>query len=225
MASERLPQKHALLIGIDEYLHPYFSSLQGCVNDVRLMEAILRDRYGFAASNITRLENHQATGERIREELGRLSQRADRDKLVVVHYSGHGSRMTDREGDSPGGFDETIVPHDSGRRDTTSGRYDHRTTDISNDEIHAWLVRMGERKPSVMLLFDTCHSGKSSRDPFGPAHRQVAPDTRPISELPPSPIADLVLPGRQGGGRWRRQTIDTFSFPPAAKTNGPTSTR
>ena len=44
-----------------------------------------------------------------------LVARIGQDDIVVFHYSGHGSQMTDLEGDEPDGLDETIVPYDSGR--------------------------------------------------------------------------------------------------------------
>lgn len=51
---------------------------------------------------------------------------------MVVYYSGHGSQMTDREGDEPYGFDETLVPHDSSRAQNPN-------RDITDNEVYAWL--------------------------------------------------------------------------------------
>jgi hypothetical protein len=38
------------------------------------------------------------------------------DDIVAIHYSGHGSHVTDIHNDAPSGKDNTIVPHDSERR-------------------------------------------------------------------------------------------------------------
>ncbi len=49
-----VPTRRALLIGIDAY--PRLRQLSGCVNDVRLMRAILQDTFGFPPEQITILE-------------------------------------------------------------------------------------------------------------------------------------------------------------------------
>jgi hypothetical protein len=52
-----VPAKRSLLIGIDEY--PHVRRLKGCVNDVRLMQRVLVDTFGFADEHATVL-NEQA---------------------------------------------------------------------------------------------------------------------------------------------------------------------
>jgi hypothetical protein len=172
----------ALLIGINKY--PNFTAryqLDGCVNDVELMNGILRENFGFHAANITPLRDEEATRDGILTAMDALIDRVGKDDLVVICYSGHGSQITDREGDEPDGQDETIVPYDSGREP-------HDNRDITDDEIYERLLRLTEKTPYVTLIFDCCHSGTVSRDPFGANSRWVEPDERPIEELPPSPI-------------------------------------
>ncbi len=53
----------------------------------------------------------------------------------------------------------------------------------------------------MTLLFDCCHSGTISRDPFGASSRWVEPDLRPAEELPPSPIAPDVRAEIRDGRR------------------------
>ena len=171
--------KRALLIGIDQY--PRITQLEGCVNDVELVRAILVDAFGFPASNVKLIANSQATREAILAELDALVDRTGRDDIVVIHYAGHGSQMTDREGDEPSGLDSTIMPFDS---EGWTG--DNR--DITDDEIHLRLLKLGERTSFITLIFDSCHSGTITRDIFGASGRSIRADTRPQSELPPSPI-------------------------------------
>ena len=178
-------KKWALLIGLDQYLRPYISQLRGCVNDVELMAYILRDNFGFPAENMTLLRDGQATREGILTALDSIVDRAGEEDVVVIHYSGHGSQMTDREGDEPDGLDETIVPYDSGRS------FDPNC-DISDDEIYERLLRLTGKTSYVTLIFDCCHSGTIARDAFGAASRWVEADTRPVEELPPSPVAPDV---------------------------------
>src|SRR5262249_29143804 len=55
-------------------------------------------------------------------------------------------------------------------------------------------------------IFDACHSGTISRDAFGVRGRSVPADTRPVSELPPSPISPgdqaMLLAGESGPSGW-----------------------
>ncbi len=173
------PARHALVIGIDDY--PYISKLQGCVNDALLMRGILEQNFGFPPDNIIQLLNEQATREAILRELDALVDRVGKDDLVVIQYAGHGSQMTDREGDEPDGLDETIMPFD-----TEGWRGDNR--DISDDEIHLRLLRLSRKTSYTTLIVDACHSGTITRDGFGMMARAMPPDLRPVEQLPPSPI-------------------------------------
>ena len=174
--------KWALLIGINAYPNlSKFEQLEGCVNDVHLMAGILRDGFGFAGDNISVVTDAAATRDGILSAMESLAEKVGENDIVVMHYSGHGSQMTDREGDEPDGMDETIVPHDGGR-DPLPNR------DITDDEINEWLLRVSAKTPYVTLLFDCCHSGTIARDVFGGKARHLQPDTRPVEELPPSPV-------------------------------------
>lgn len=181
--SEDANTRRALLIGINEYpnLEERYR-LRGCVNDTELMGELLRERFGFRAENVARLRDRDATREAILAALARLESETRAGDTVVLHYSGHGSQMTDREGDEPDGLDETILPSDTGR-----GEAENR--DITDDEIRLWLLRLTEKTHNVTLVFDCCHSGTLTRDPFGAASRWVEPDLRPAHQLPPSPLA------------------------------------
>ena len=95
--------RRAMLIGIDSY--PYVPHLDGCVNDVRLMRSVLIATFGFSPDNINVLTNGQATRNAILSAFDALIAATLTDDIVVIHYAGHGSRMTDREGDEPSGFD------------------------------------------------------------------------------------------------------------------------
>jgi hypothetical protein len=181
MRASTLPatNRRALLVGIDRYANlPY--PLAGCVNDAQVLTRLLEDSYGFGPDATTTLLNEQATRERILAELDALVDATEQDDVVVIAYSGHGSQMTDRDGDDPDALDETIVPYDSGRAP-------HENRDITDDEIYERLLELAERTRYITLLFDCCHSGSVSRDGFGDRARWIPPDRRPASELPPAP--------------------------------------
>ena len=183
--------RRAILIGIDTY--PHVPQLDGCVNDVRLMRSVLIATFGFSPDNIKLLTNGQATRDAILSAFDVLIAATVTDDIVVIHYAGHGSRMTDREGDEPSGFDSTIMPFDSGRAP-------HENRDITDDEIQLKLEALTAKTSSATLIFDACHSGTITRDVFGEKARGVAADRRSVSELPPSPIPMRLRQATQAAG-------------------------
>jgi hypothetical protein len=174
--------KRALLIGIDAY--PHVPPLDGCVNDVRLMRSVLADSFGFAEDNMTLLADEQATRAGILAAFDALVSATGHDDIVVIHFAGHGSQMTDREGDEPSGFDSTIMPIDTARPPGPN-------LDITDDEIQVVLEALARKTPYTTLVVDACHSGTVTRDAFGGKARSVEPDRRPIGELPPSPVRSV----------------------------------
>jgi uncharacterized caspase-like protein len=134
--------KWALLIGINKYPKlPIRYQLAGCLNDVEIMADTLQRTFGIPTENITLLRDEEATRDGILNALNALIDRVGQDDIVVVHYSGHGSRVRDREGDEPDGWDETIVPYDAGR-----SPYPFR--EITDDEIYVWLLRLTQKTPA-----------------------------------------------------------------------------
>ena len=169
-------------MGINEYPNfPPERQLRGCLNDVALLRATLRDRFGFDDASMTVLTNEQATRDGILAAMKKLVEDTGPDDVVLFYYSGHGSQMSDREGDEPDFYDETIIPYDS-------GRMTHENRDISDDEIYLWLRDLGQKTGNITLWFDCCNSGSLTRAAFGGATRSVPRDDRPPSELPESPI-------------------------------------
>lgn len=179
----------ALLIGVNKYskLGSRYQ-LKGCVNDVELMAGILENNFNFPANQITLLRDENATRDGILQALDRLLENVMEDNIVLVHYSGHGSQVRDPEGDEPDGYDETIMPHDS-------GRHPHPNKDIRDDEIYNWLLRLTEKTSFVTLIFDCCHSGSITRDAFGELERWVEPDDRPLEELNLTPVTSEIARG------------------------------
>lgn len=178
----------ALLIGIDTY--PRFEDrrqLGGCVNDVSILKDALVRRFGFQEERITVLTDHDATQTAILAAFEDLVSRAQSNENVVVHFSGHGSLKPDGpENDEPDGWDETLVPCDSGR-----APYPNR--DITDDQIHDWLERLTARTPYVNLIIDCCHSG-TIRRPETKVRGLPADDRRPedlaspVSVKPARPV-------------------------------------
>lgn len=74
---------------------------------------------------------------------------------LVLHYSGHGSRQRNYNGDEVDGYDETLCPLDF----ETQGM-------IVDDEINASVVRTLPRGAKLHAIIDACHSGTVLDLPF-----------------------------------------------------------
>src|SRR6201986_485965 len=201
--------KRALLVGVNEYPKlPTYSQLRGCVNDVLGMRRLLEETFDFPPSNIKVLLNKEATEKAIREAMEGLVEDCGEGDIVVFHFSGHGSQMA-AKGDKPRGFDESIMPHDSGRHNEAFP-VQADPLDIRDTEIEEWLSRLTRKTPHVTLVFDSCHSASIAR--FGTASAEHVtnlrwvppaplPDQRP---LPPGPPESRGIEREAGGSGWLR---------------------
>jgi hypothetical protein len=140
------------------------------------MRELLVGQYGFAAADVTTLENSAATHAGIVAAIRmKLIDRARPGDVVVLHFSGHGSQMRDAPGgDEIDGWDETLVAYDSRVGEVR---------DVSDDEINALLKELGRKTDHVVVIFDSCHSGSATRLADA-AVRRVPADLRPP---PPEP--------------------------------------
>ena len=85
-------RKLALLVGINEYSER--NHLAGCLNDVELQKELLVNCFGFNPQDVLILTNRQATEEKIRSAFTEhLAQQAQRDDVVLFHFSGYGSQV------------------------------------------------------------------------------------------------------------------------------------
>jgi Caspase domain len=166
-------QKLALIVGINDY--QAVTKLRGCVSDAKNMQLLLTGKYEFPKEDVVLLLDKEATHAAIVKAFQEhLIGRADRDAIVVFHFSGHGSQMKDDGNEEVDGMDETIVPVDS----RTAGVYD-----ITDDEINGLFQELTKKTKNVTFILDCCHSGGNVKVPE--LVRRAPPDTRP----PPAPAA------------------------------------
>lgn len=195
------PGRRALLIGIDAYKSPD-RALTGCVNDVELMRDVLVKQFHFPESNVELLTNEHATRLGILQALEKLHGATQANDNVVIHYAGHGSQMTDREGDETNGLDSTWHTVDSCGFDATLNKYVGENRDITDDEIGLWIQRFTTRTPFLTVIVDACHSGGISRGDDEGSSRGTPPDRRPIAELPQSEIGPLAPHAAASASGW-----------------------
>jgi hypothetical protein len=150
--------KRAVLIGINAYQDPNVSDLAGCVNDIDLVADVLTSHHGFDDAGITRLVDPDNTRDQIFGALDKLIDATEDGDVALVYYSGHGSQAPDESGDEDsGGYDETIVPSDSGRSD------EYPVRDIIDDELNSYVRALASKNDHATFVFDSCHSGSVDR--------------------------------------------------------------
>jgi hypothetical protein len=182
MRKKSSQHKRALLIGVNKYPKlPKELQLHGCANDVALVHSVLRS-LGFRAGNIKVLLNREATRKAILNALKQLVEDCRTDDIVVIHYSGHGSNMPSVSPDKASGYDESIVPSDSGRKGHNYP-VQAKNRDITNTEIHHWLSLLAKKTSHITLIFDSCHSGSIARI------RDIFEAGTRLRWVPPDPLA------------------------------------
>ena len=145
-----LNKQRALLIGIN--YKGQKGQLSGCHNDVHNVSQYLQEVQGFKEENITMLMDdgmHKPpTKSAIISAFKRLVKQTKEGDVVFFHYSGHGGRLPDDNGDEDDGYDETLIPLDFKK----SGQ-------IRDDDLLKILVHPMPANVSLTCLMDCCHSG------------------------------------------------------------------
>lgn len=152
-------KRKALCIGIN-YIGQE-GELRGCINDVHNISSFLMERYNYKREDMIFLTDDnpnpqlQPTKANILRAMGWLVQGARANDSLFLHYSGHGGRTEDLDGDEDDGYDETIYPVDH----LSEGM-------IIDDQIHDVVVK--PLLPGVRLtaIFDSCHSGTAMDLPY-----------------------------------------------------------
>ena len=173
--------KRALLVGINRYKIPG-ADLRGCVNDVKNLKSALTRYYGFADSNIRTLTDLQATKKAMQSAITGLIGKARAGDVLLLHYSGHGSNVPDRNGDEADRRDEIVCPTD---------------LDWQDPLLDDWLRVQFDKLPAganLTVIMDCCHSGTITR--------AIQPhDAKRIERYLPNPL-DLLA--AESGRRLQR---------------------
>ena len=198
------PTRRALLVGVNEYADPE-QNLQGCVNDVFLMSALLQES-GFAAEDIRIVLDARATCQGVRDRMEWLLDGAAAGDTRFFYYSGHGARMPAYgPGERIDRVQETLVLHDF---DWSAGRA------FTDEQFHALYSQLPYELRFV-AMFDCCHSGGMTRaggrrvrgmdPPDDIRHRMLRWDGKREMWVPreieaPNPAFDKKFNAAAGGG-------------------------
>jgi len=144
--------KKALLVGINDYKQ--INDLSGCVNDVTNVRDVLLKFYGYTVSDIRVLVDARATKDNIMARLKWLVKGAKKGDSLVFHYSGHGTRLRDRDGDElKDHMDEAICPWDT----SWDGGL------ILDDDLYNAFKGL-PAGVQLEVILDSCHSGTGTRE-------------------------------------------------------------
>jgi hypothetical protein len=90
--------------------------LSGCHNDVGNIKQYLINNQGFKEKDMLILmddgQHHPPTKKNIQDSFKRITEYSRANDVVFIHYSGHGGRVEDLNGDEKDGYDETLIPSD-----------------------------------------------------------------------------------------------------------------
>ncbi|KAL7462889.1 hypothetical protein ACHAXS_003261 [Conticribra weissflogii] len=142
--------KRAVLIGIN-YVGQQ-GELSGCHNDVKNINSYLQRVLGFERENMKVLMDdgmhEEPTFENIVQAFKWVVKESEPGDTVWIHYSGHGGRLEDQDGDEDDGYDETLIPVDF----QSEGQ-------IRDDDLLKYLVQPMSEGVTMTCLMDCCHSG------------------------------------------------------------------
>ncbi len=205
-------EKHALLIGINDYkfygptnvpagqnLPPF--DLFGCVNDVLETEKFLISQ-GFKKSNITTILDQQATKANMLAAMQAAAARVKPSDVFYFHFSGHGFQLAAAEASTEDDAqDELLACADYSGDPFAAGSTTGDAGCIRDDFIATWIPSFKTSKK--IFIFDCCHSGTVSRD-LGMRKRRL-----PTVRLKPGQKRGLTVAARSFGEGIRKQSPQT----------------
>ena len=171
MSMDVCATRRALVIGIGPYPESSgWAPIHGD-RDVPTVVSMLQQK-DFKRSDIITLVNEQATAEAIRNAFATLLQQSQKRDFVYIHFSGHGQRITDTNGDETSGYDEAWVPYDAPlsykaaegfifKRGGYSGQ-NHLIDDELNEFLYNLRQKVGD-EGKIIVVADACHSGGATR--------------------------------------------------------------
>ncbi|XP_047310587.1 metacaspase-3-like [Impatiens glandulifera] len=152
-------RRRAVVIGVS-YNNNEKNRVYGSVNDARSMSSFLI-RSGFPIESIfvlTEEEKHPSqlpTKYNIQMAIRWLLYGSKSGDSLIFFFSGHGSRVSDTNGDEEDGYDESLCPFDY----ATQGK-------LLDDELNETLVRPLPYGAKLHAIIDACYSGTCLDLPF-----------------------------------------------------------
>ncbi|MEZ4241096.1 MAG: caspase family protein [Myxococcota bacterium] len=183
----RAPRREAVLVGVDGYDDPTFPPLRHAGDDARDLGARLAAAEVGGFDRVTVLTGADTSRVRILEALRELRDALRHDDVLVVYFSGHGTRARD----AVGAWHRFLVPRDGLAGDLAGTALDLR-------DLEAYFSTLAPARKA--LVVDACFDGDG--------RSVVAPDA---GDAP----ADSLVPGASGLGPGEAYLFATSSGRPA----------
>ena len=144
-------ERWAILVGVGKYNDRNIPMLESPVNDVQIMKKILTEWGEFREDNVFSLTNETAIYDAIIGKLSDLTNKVQKDDLMIFYFSGRGTRIKntlffDYE---PDDLDECLLPYDA---DTES-----RENFLRDDDIGRYLYALNAQR--TIIIIDSSYSG------------------------------------------------------------------
>jgi hypothetical protein len=185
--------------------------LHGPGADVDAMFELLI-QLGFPAGNICVMRDDNAkmseslpTKANIVRAAKWLVQGCSTGDSLVFHFSGHGTRHADLDGDERDGYDEAIVTHDMQH--------------VLDDELHALLARPLAEGAVLHAVVDACHSGTALDLRYQSRWDKAARKFRWADEYSTA-TSTRVLSGSSGNAAYKNAARGPSAFGPVAIPDG-----
>lgn len=152
--------KRALVIGLGKQIDKSWCKINGDKDVPMIKEMLLNN--GYKKNNIETLVNQQATKNGIITAFEKLIKDCRRNDIIYIHFSGHGQRVTDVDGDEKDGWDESWIPYDAYK---VYCAWDKGEKHLIDDEIYNYLKRVKKvigLSGKILVVADACHSGGCS---------------------------------------------------------------
>jgi len=127
------------------------NDLNGCINDQKNIVNKLPDFF------VRTFKDSEVTKARFTSEVEAVVTQAKAGDIIIIHYSGHGTYVTDTSGDEPDNADEAIYLYDGALIDDKIGEILQKTPD----------------GVTVVILLDSCFSGTATRKLSRPRFIQI----------------------------------------------------
>lgn len=132
----------ALLIAINDYKGTE-NDLNGCLNDQSDMEKLLTPKY-----QIVKLKDGECTVLAVKTAIINIMHSLKSGDNFIIHYSGHGTQIVDKNEDEKDGFDEGLYLYDGV---------------LVDDDLGYILTNLPDGVTCLVLL-DSCFSGTATRE-------------------------------------------------------------
>lgn len=184
-----------MIVAIGEYAPDSRIPPIASVNDVKYIKAALR-KNGFLEKNIDTLINSKATKDAILQHLTLISEKAQKNDIIVLHFSCHGQQIRDQKTielgkDEDDGYDEALLPYDAKAKYNPTGYKGEKH--LRDDDLYPKLMAIRQKigpQGSLLVLLDACHSGTGTRSESFATSRGM-PDAFPDPENPLDSTIDL----------------------------------